>query len=213
LGVPRTALHDTDELLDAARDLIVEGGPRAAGIRAIAMRSGAPSGSLYHRFGSRDQLVAQAWLRAVRRFQAGFLAALDHDDARTGVANAIRWSVAFTLDHPADTRLLLDHSRKDLLDVEPTGALAADLAEVNGPLVRAIRALAARLYGTATQEAVERVSYALIDLPQAVLRRHLRAGTLTAATADSLAAAIRALVSDAPRPTPKKASRQRKQPG
>src|SRR5687767_8565332 len=109
-------MHDTDELLDAARDLIVEGGPRAAGIRGIAERSGAPSGSLYHRFGSRDELVAQAWLRAVRRFQTGFLAALGDEDPRTGVANAVRWAVFFTLNHPADTRLLLDHSRKDLLD-------------------------------------------------------------------------------------------------
>ena len=197
--MPRPALHDTDELLDAARDLIVEGGPRAAGIRAIAERSGAPSGSLYHRFGSRDRLVAQAWLRAVRRFQAGFLAALEDADPRTGVANAVRWAVSFTLDHPADTRLLLEHSRKDLLDAEPAGALATELGKVNDPLLRAIRAVAVRLYGSATQEALERVLYAIIDLPQAVLRRHLRAGTLTAVTGNHLAAAAQALVSDADR--------------
>jgi AcrR family transcriptional regulator len=209
--MPRPALHDTDELLDAARDLIVEGGPRAAGIRAIAQRSGAPSGSLYHRFGSRDHLVAQAWLRAVRRFQAGFLTALDRADPRAGVANAVHWGVSFTLSNPADTRLLLDHSRKDLLDSEPAGSLAADLAAVNDPLVRAMHALAARLYGTSTAETVERVSYAIIDLPQAVLRRHLRAGTLSAATADALASAARALVSDAPVPTRARTSRQHTQ--
>jgi AcrR family transcriptional regulator len=204
-------LHDTDELLDAARDLIVEGGPRAAGIRAIADRSGAPSGSIYHRFGSRDQLVAQAWLRAVRRFQAGFLTALDHDDPRTGVADAVRWAVLFTLDHPADTRLLLDHSRKDLLDAEPTGALAGDLVKVNAPLALAIRTLAVRLYGAATQAAVERVTYAVIDLPQAVLRRHLRGGTLATSTADTLASAVRALVDDAPQPEPIPPPPRRKQ--
>jgi AcrR family transcriptional regulator len=195
-------LHDTDELLDAVRDLIVEGGPRAAGIRAIADRSGAPSGSLYHRFGSRDELVAHAWLRAVRRFQAGFVAALDHDDPRTGVVNAVRWAVCFTLDHPADTALLLDYSRKDLLDAEPTGTLAEDLVKVNDQLALALRTLARRLYGAATRSALERVSFAVIDLPQAVLRRHLRGGTLTASTADMLAAAVRTLVNDAAQPTP-----------
>src|SRR5689334_7011428 len=75
--MPRPLLHDPDAVLDAVRDLLVEGGPRAAGIRAIAERSGAPSGSLYHRFGSRDELVARAWLRAVRRFQDGYVAALE----------------------------------------------------------------------------------------------------------------------------------------
>src|SRR6185312_6438634 len=84
--MPRPLLHDPDEVLDAARDLIVEGGPRAAGIRAIAERSGAPSGSLYHRFGSRDELVARAWLRAVRRFQAGYVAALDAAVAQDAAA-------------------------------------------------------------------------------------------------------------------------------
>ncbi len=206
----RFALHDTDMLLDAARDLIIEGGSHAAGIRAIAERSGAPSGSLYHRFGSRDALVAQAWLRAVRRFQAGFLAALEADDPRDGIADAVRWAVLFALDEPSDARLLLSHSRRDLLHVEPHGALAADLTTVNEPLTRATRALAIRLFGNARAAARERVSYALTDLPLAVLRRHLAAGTLSAATADSLAAAARALIDSAPRTGSGRTQRNRK---
>jgi AcrR family transcriptional regulator len=211
--VPRPALHDTDVLLDAVRDLIVEAGPRAAGIRAIAQRSGAPSGSLYHRFGSRDGLVAHSWLRAVRRFQVGFLAALDADDPRDGVADAVRWGVSFALDHPADARLLWTYRRQDLLDAEPVGAVAAALSAINEPLVRAIEVLAARLYGTGTAEARERVWYAIIDLPLAVLRRHLRTRTLVPATADSLAAAARALVSHPPPPKRARPVRRRRPRG
>ena len=71
--MPRPALHDTEAVLDATRELILDVGPRGTGIRDISRRSGAPSGSLYHRFSSRDNLVALAWLRAARRFQTGYL--------------------------------------------------------------------------------------------------------------------------------------------
>jgi AcrR family transcriptional regulator len=187
--VPRPLLHDPDEVLDAARDLLVEGGPRAAGIRAIAERSGAPSGSLYHRFGSRDELVARTWLRAVRRFQDGYVAALGD-----GVEDAVRWAVAFALEQPGDAHLLLRFGRHELLDTGPGADLAAELSTVNEPLQQAVRRLARRTFGTANADAVERTTYAVIDLPLAVLTRQLRAGTLTRATADRLAAAVRALL-------------------
>ena len=44
-------------------------------------------------------------------------------------------------------------------------------------------------------EAVERTTFAVVDLPLAVLTRHLRAGTLTRATGERLAAAVGALLS------------------
>ena len=67
--------HGTDVILDAARTLVLDGGPRAASVAAIAKVSGAPAGTLYHRFGSRDGILAAAWLRALERFQARALTA------------------------------------------------------------------------------------------------------------------------------------------
>src|SRR5215204_5291529 len=66
----RPQLHPTDTMLDAARDLLLEDGSRSATIEAIASSSGAPTGSIYHRFGSRDALIARLWMRAVYRSQA-----------------------------------------------------------------------------------------------------------------------------------------------
>lgn len=192
---PRPPIHQTDGLLDAARDLIVEEGPRAAGIRAIAERSGAPSGSLYHRFGSRDRLVGQAWVRALRRFQVGFVAALATADPRDGVAEAARWSVTFALEEPADARFLLASDRRSILDAEPGADVVAELNECDDRLARTVARLAERLFGAATPAAVERVTYAMLDLPSMVVRRHLLAGTLDAGTADDLASAAYALVS------------------
>ena len=176
----RPALHQTEVVLDAVRDLILDSGPRGAGIREIAERSGAPSGSLYHRFGSRDNLVALAWLRAVHRFQAGFLKALEADDPHEAVKSAVRWGVEYALAEPA-TRLLLCFSRTDLLDAEPAAETAAELAAVNLAVERAVKQLARLVFGTVTNATVERITYAVIDLPYAVLRRQIQAGTLSAA--------------------------------
>jgi AcrR family transcriptional regulator len=194
--MPRPALHDTDALLDAARELVIETGPRAVGIRDIATRSGAPSGSLYHRFGSRDNVLARAWLRAVHRFQAGFVPALEIEDGRAAVAAAVRWSAAFARSRSADTQLLLRFGRDDLLDDAPAPELAAELAAVNASLERAVRALARRLFGTASRANVERTTYAVVDLPYAVLRRHLLAGTLDGATVTGLRSAALAIVDE-----------------
>jgi AcrR family transcriptional regulator len=192
--VARPVIHQPDDVLDAARDLVVEAGPRAVGIRAIARRSGAPSGSLYHRFGSREELLARAWLRAVQRFQDGFLRALAAPDPREAALGAATWAVEFALANPDDTRLLLEHSRLALLEGEPQPPIAEALARINDPIVRAVGRLTIALYGSEAPEAVERVCNAVIDLPVAVLRRHLRAGTLTRRTATSLQSAVSALL-------------------
>lgn len=47
---------------------------RAAGISAIAAHLGGGVGSIYHRFGSREEILARLWLRSVERFQAGLFA-------------------------------------------------------------------------------------------------------------------------------------------
>jgi AcrR family transcriptional regulator len=195
--VPRPVLHQPDDVLDAARDLVIEAGPRAVGIRAIGQRSGAPSGSLYHRFGSREELLARAWLRAVERFQDGFLRALAAPDPREAALGAAAWAVEFALASPADTQLLLEHSRLALLEGEPRQPVAEALARINDPLVGAVRRLAVDLYGSEAPEAIERVTYAVIDLPIAVLRRHLSAGTLTDGAVPSLQSAVAALLASA----------------
>lgn len=57
------------------RDLVLAGGPRAVSVAAIAAASGAPVGTLYHRFETRDGILAAAWLRALERFQQPLLEA------------------------------------------------------------------------------------------------------------------------------------------
>src|SRR5829696_8303348 len=144
--MPRPQVHTTDAMLDAARDLLLGEGSRSATIEAIADASGAPTGSIYHRFGSRDELLARLWIRAVYRSQASFLAALEDGDAAVAARTAALSIIDFCEAEPADARLLASFRRQDLIRTT-SGQLADELQELNRPLERAIVDLARRLYG------------------------------------------------------------------
>src|SRR3954449_12000918 len=64
----RPRVHAPDAVLDAAEELLVERGRAQLTIRALAERSGASNGSIYHAFGSLETVVGAAWLRRARQF-------------------------------------------------------------------------------------------------------------------------------------------------
>jgi len=175
--MPRPQLHPTDGMLDAARDLLLEDGSRSATIEAIAQASGAPTGSIYHRFGSRDELIARLWMRAVYRSQASFLAAFEEPDAEKAAVAAAMSIIRFCEEHPADAQLLVSFRREYLIRSIPEGPLADELAELNRPVKLAVIDLTQRLYGTRRRAAEERTLMAVFDLPYGAVRRHLIGGT------------------------------------
>jgi AcrR family transcriptional regulator len=187
--------HGTDVILDATRELVLAGGPRAASVAAIAKASGAPAGTLYHRFGNRDGVVTAAWLRALERFQARALAAGSGmaDPADAAVAMAVA-AIGFARELPQDARLLLTMRPGDLLDAEPGPGLQQTLAAMNAPLVRRVHELAERLYGSHDERAVDAVNRAVADLPYAVVRRHAREEPMPSWLEADVAESARALL-------------------
>ncbi|NEW38073.1 TetR/AcrR family transcriptional regulator [Nocardia cyriacigeorgica] len=170
--------HDTDVILDAARTLVLTDGPRAASVAAIADASGAPVGTLYHRFGNRNGVLTAAWLRALERFQDRVKAAADAPDPLdAGVAMA-RAGIGFGRDLPADARLLLSLRPSDLLDGSPDAEFGARLAGMNAPLIEQLRRIADGLFGRDGDREIDAVSRAIVDLPYAALRRHAHAPEL-----------------------------------
>jgi AcrR family transcriptional regulator len=174
--VPRPPLHPTDAILDVARSLALDSGASATTIAEIARASGAPVGSLYHRFGSRDDLLAQLWIRAVRRSQGSFLTAIDRGDPIEGAVMGAMAIVDFCEYQRADARLLLSLRREDLLRAAPSPEVARELDGLNGPLEQGLARLARALYGTAGQVEMQRVLLAVFDIPYGAARRHLVAG-------------------------------------
>ena len=189
--------HETDVILDATRALVLRHGPRAASVAAIAKASGAPAGTLYHRFGNRDGVVTAAWLRALERFQSRALAAAADTPVDTGLETATAMAVAaigFARELPDDARLLLTIRPDDLRDGQPDAAFRQTLAAMNAPLVERVRELAAQLYGSSDPRALDAVNRAVADLPYAVVRRHAREDPMPDWLESDVAAAARALL-------------------
>jgi AcrR family transcriptional regulator len=184
-------------MLDAARDLLLgEGSPRAT-MEAIAEASGAPIGSIYHRFESRDELIARLWIRAVHRSQASFLVALDRGGAREAALAAATSILDFCEEHPADAQLLVAFRRDDLIRAIPEGPLADELEVLNRPVEHAVVQLARRLYGSRRRAALDRTLLAVFDLPYGAVRRYLISGmALPSRLRSDLARAVTAVVDE-----------------
>ena len=180
--------HPTDAILDAARARVLADGPRAASVAAIARDSGAPVGTLYHRFGSRDGVLAAAWLRALERFQARALQGARIEDPLEAAVAMARAAVEFAVDDPLDAQLLLAVRRRDLLDA----ALPERLDEMNAPLQAALVRVARARYGRSDARNVDRVARLVVDLPAGAVRRHGR--RIPGWLADDVADSVRQLL-------------------
>jgi AcrR family transcriptional regulator len=180
-------------ILDTARAVVLTDGPRAASVAAIAKASGAPTGTLYYRFGNRNGILTAAWLRALERFQSRAMAARGATPLDSAVAMAVS-VVAFARELPEDARLLLTLRPGDLLDGEPDDAFTDRLAAMNAPLLGRVSELAEELYGRTDGRTVEAVARALSDLPYAVVRRHAHDDPMPPWLEEDVASAARALL-------------------
>jgi len=177
-----------DQILDATLRLMAAGGPGAATVAAIGELLGAPVGSIYHRFTSRDLVFAQLWVRTVKRFQHGFLAALAGDDLDAAALGAALHIVRWSREHVDEARVLLLFRREDLAE-RWAEDLGEELATLNMEVESALRAYARRRYGRDGDVVVQRVTFALVDVPYAAGRRYLLAGQPPPPSVDDLVAA------------------------
>ncbi|WP_406288946.1 TetR/AcrR family transcriptional regulator [Embleya sp. NBC_00896] len=164
-----------DDFLDAALRVTARTGAGAVTIAAVAAEAGAPVGSVYHRFASRDLLLARLWVRTVRRFQEPVLAALADEDPVRGADRTVLAVLAWVRGNPDEAAVLLLHRRDDLVAQWPAD-LGPDLAVLNDAVAAALRAYTAARFGRASPAALERVTFALVDIPYAAVHRHLAAG-------------------------------------
>jgi AcrR family transcriptional regulator len=172
----RPARYAEATILECAKQLSAEVGPRRLTIAAVAERAGAPVGSIYHRYGSRDEILAAVWLELIEQFQERFLAQLEGDDPVEAGLAAVRFSCRWVRRHPREARLMLLHRREDFAAERwpqshrrRAQALVAQGAERLGRY-------ATRLIGRGGPAELRRVRFALVDLPTAALRRDVEVG-------------------------------------
>lgn len=143
----RPAKYSVDDLLDAAAAAVVDHGKEAT-LQQVAAAAGAPIGSLYHRFASRDELMARLWVRSIQRFHEGLLAVGDDADPHGALVAMALHIPRFCRDNPADALAMTLH-RQPVLAASTTGDLQDVVAtindDINGRYVRLARAHWGRL--------------------------------------------------------------------
>jgi AcrR family transcriptional regulator len=173
--MPRPRTHTDEQILSAVRDLLLAHGSRGVTTAAVSERSGAPTGSLYHRFGSRSAMVAEMWVRTIRDFHVELLAAADAADPGMDRAMAVAGAIIdYSARHPEDARLMLIASREELQD-DPTipEDLLASLGTLNDPVNALVKQLVRELYGRVSAGGVDRVMIGVIGIAYTAVRHML----------------------------------------
>ena len=182
--MPRNAKFATADVIDATARLAARH-PGEATVARIAAELGAPTGSIYHRFSSRDVLLGEVWLSAAAAFQAAFAVQLEGDDAFEAGLAAARWVPARVRDRPDEARILMLHRREDFAAAHWPEAMQARAAALAKEMQAGVRNFARRL-GASDEIARQRVRFALIEVPLAVVRPHLQAGQPPPVIAEAL---------------------------
>jgi AcrR family transcriptional regulator len=104
-----------ERIVDAALELLAEGGYASAGVQAVAARAGVATGSLYRHFASKDDLFTEVFRRAAARELAAVEAATA-DDGRPVSERIAAAAEAFA------RRALAEPARAYALLAEPVDA-------------------------------------------------------------------------------------------
>jgi AcrR family transcriptional regulator len=180
----RKAKFSAEQFIDAALDLAAEQSPAAVTIAALAERMTAPVGSVYHRFASRDLILARLWLRTVEAFQEGFIKALRRKD---GLAAAL-YTPQWVRTHLKEAKLLLLYRREDLMSGSWPVEVESLAARLSNDMSSAMVEFTRDLFGHVSKEAIVRTTFALIDVPYASVRQSLLAGKAPSIVVDELVA-------------------------
>jgi AcrR family transcriptional regulator len=171
----RKAIFERRDMTGAALRLVADRGPQAVTVAALAREVGAPTGSIYHRYRSREQLLAELWMDVVEGFQDGFAANLAVANDVESAVEAARFMASWTREHPLEARLLMLHRRQDFVTGEWPSELADRSAALEPQLGSALRAFAQRTFDSTDADIMARLRYALLDAPFGCIRPYLHA--------------------------------------
>lgn len=167
----RPAKFTTEQFLDGALVAVGRHGT-AATLAHVGAAVGAPSGSLYHRFPTREHLFVALWLRSVRRFHAGLLAAAAIDDPHAALAACAVHVPRFCREHP-DEALALTLYRQQVLVQEAPEGLADEVRTVNDAVLAQYRRLCRRRYGRTSKHLLAVVATAVQQCPYGLVRPYV----------------------------------------
>jgi AcrR family transcriptional regulator len=184
--MPRPAKFVREQILDAACALVAASGPASATVTAIAASIGAPNGSIYHRFKTRDELLGRLWLSKAAFFQNNFASALNHRDPhQAGLDAALSLPRSVRADF-AGARVMLLHRREDFLGDGWPGEMQAEADGLGRQVADALGDITKRLFGNQTTASRQTATFAVLDVPFAAVRRYVAAGKMPPLQVDDL---------------------------
>lgn len=171
-----------DQFINATLELITDSGPGAVTVSSIAKRINAPIGSVYHRFSSRELIVAELWLGIAQSFQKGFLETLKSEN----IVQASLYTLDWVRKYPRESKVLLLYRREELMNAEWPDQVKTRAINLKQELSDGIMLFVQQLFGILSPESVERTVFALIDVPLAAVRRYLEAEETPPSSVDDL---------------------------
>lgn len=169
----RPARFSRGDLIASAVVLAAVDGPGAVTMQGVAAAMGAPSGSVYHRFSGRPELLAEVWVAAVDRFQQDLWSVAEPcHDAGAIAACTVRWA----REHRDLACILSLYRAEAFLGDDAPPLLRRRVQAQRTELAARIATLARRFVGSASPEAIERTTFALATVPLAALREPLGSG-------------------------------------
>src|SRR5262245_57856121 len=104
------------DILRAALHCFTTIGFAGATLADIRVRAKASIGSIYHHFGSKEQLAAALYVEGLRDYQESFLAELGrHRKARDAARSLVRHHLCWVRDNPDWSRFLYDHRQSEFV--------------------------------------------------------------------------------------------------
>ncbi len=168
----RRSKFSRDQFLDSTCRLVAKHGPEAVTVAAVAKNLGAPTGSVYHRFGSKEEILARLWLRTVELFQDGFLGVLGTGDGVSAALYTPQWVRANT----EEARVLLLHRREEFFSQDWNDEIRDRAERLARNLDDGLREFTRWTLGCDSESNLRKTTFVLIDVPYAAVRRHLERG-------------------------------------
>lgn len=160
-----------DGILDATAQEVLQRGA-AVTISDVSRRLGAPSGSIYHRFSSREELLIRLWLRSVRRFHEAYLAAGDGEDPGQALLSMALCVASFAAQHQAEAVSMTLFRQSRLVDTAPEPC-QGEVRKVNDSLHARLAELAQARYPRVTSRHLTLVRVAAIECPYGLIRPYV----------------------------------------
>src|SRR4051795_5100491 len=169
--MPKRLFEDAD-FLATARDLAAAGGPASVTVTSASERLGAPVGSFYQRFASRDVLLANVWLSTALAFQTGFVAAIKAGD---GLAAALHTPI-WVRSHFEEARAFLLYHRDDFVHGNWPQDLKDRVVRQGRTVDAAYKRLARDTFGGVATNELLRARFVLAEVPKAAVGPYFRQG-------------------------------------